>query len=148
MLRRDWKQIVFLEMRKSEVKKQYNRALENWKKSTGSSDGQKKGKLKDAMEQRSYVEIQLHILEETLEQKRNKMTNIRAKWELRLAPALTEKSCRSSLTRLAKIMMTYLLPLMISRKAYKLDGVADREKDLEKQFELSQVHGKVADSPQ
>ncbi|KAH9276243.1 hypothetical protein BASA83_001518 [Batrachochytrium salamandrivorans] len=131
----------------SEVKKQHNRAPENWKKTQGALMDKKKRNLKDAMEQRNDVEIQLHILEETLEQKKEQ--DDKHQGQMGASPGSNphreimqeqlDKACQNHGDLFAA-------NVGLKESVYELDGVADREKDPEKQFELRQVRGKVAGS--
>ncbi|KAH9247173.1 hypothetical protein BASA81_015230 [Batrachochytrium salamandrivorans] len=59
-----------------------------------------------------------------------------------------ERETRPVMEKLEKELETGNLPgdEKSEESVYELDGVADREKDLEKQFELSQVRGKAAES--
>ncbi|KAH9266213.1 hypothetical protein BASA84_001257 [Batrachochytrium salamandrivorans] len=99
------------------------------------------------MEEYSDVEIQLHILEETLEQKKEQ--NDKHQGQMGASPGSSshreimqeqlDKACQNHDDLFAA-------NVGLKESVYELDGVADREKDLEKQFELSQVRGKAAES--
>ncbi|KAH9272960.1 hypothetical protein BASA83_004853 [Batrachochytrium salamandrivorans] len=101
--------------RKLDLIKQSNRAFEDWK-SARKILMAKQETLIRAMEQRSYVEIKISILEENIEQQPDPKPDdeVRIQLEPRITPTLPEKSWRGQYWRvLPEMLLTYLLQIMI-----------------------------------
>ncbi|KAH6567521.1 hypothetical protein BASA50_004351 [Batrachochytrium salamandrivorans] len=125
------------------IQRQYSIALHDSKEAQAALVA-KKEKLKEAMEQRSYMKIKISILEENIEQKEEQ--DAKSKGPIGASPGSSPH--RKILERQIDEVCRNAADLFDANKdaneiLSKLDSVIDKTKDPKKELELSQTRNKL-----